>query len=249
MNNIEPIIRVEHLVKNYGDHKVLKDVDFEVYPKEVISIIGSSGSGKSTLLRCINLLEEPTAGEIYFHNDRILEKGYKQTTYRAKVGMVFQNFNLFNNMDVLRNCMIGQIKILGRSEEEAKKIALENLDKVGMIPYQKARPSQLSGGQQQRVAIARALSMDPEVLLFDEPTSALDPEMVNDVLETMTQLAREGLTMIVVTHEMEFARDVSTQVCFMNEGVIVEQGSPDDVINHPKHERTQQFLSRYLNDR
>lgn len=244
----EAILNVQHLEKKFGDNTVLRDIDFQVEPGEVISIIGASGSGKSTLLRCLNLLEQPSSGDIIYHEDSILQKSFNQNKYRAKVGMVFQQFNLFKNMDALKNCTIGQMKILGRSEEEAKKIALENLEKVGMAPYRDARPNQLSGGQQQRIAIARALSMDPEILLFDEPTSALDPETVGEVLETMTRLAREGLTMIVVTHEMAFARDVSSRVVFMDDGVIVESGPPEQVINNPENARTQGFLKRYLSE-
>ncbi|AMB94650.1 amino acid ABC transporter ATP-binding protein [Aerococcus sanguinicola] len=240
------ILNVDHLKKAFGDNVVLKDIDFSVSPGEVISIIGSSGSGKSTLLRCLNLLEEPTEGDIRFHDQSILASHFDQNKFRAKVGMVFQQFNLFKNMNVLENCVIGQEKIMKRSRKDAEQVALANLEKVGMAPYRDAMPHQLSGGQQQRVAIARALSMDPELLLFDEPTSALDPEMVGEVLQTMTQLAEEGLTMIVVTHEMAFARDVSNRICFMDKGYIVEDGEPDQVINHPKHERTKEFLTRYL---
>ena len=240
------ILEVQHLEKYFGDNLVLRDIDFQVEPGEVISIIGASGSGKSTLLRCLNLLEEPTDGDILYHDESILSNSFDQNKYRAKVGMVFQGFNLFKNMNALRNCTVGQVKILGRSEEEAEKIALENLEKVGMAPYREARPDQLSGGQQQRVAIARALSMNPEILLFDEPTSALDPEMVGEVLDTMTALAREGLTMIVVTHEMAFARDVSSRVVFMDKGVIAESGPADQIINNPQNERTKGFLNRYL---
>ncbi|MCY3032642.1 amino acid ABC transporter ATP-binding protein [Aerococcus urinae] len=240
------MLTISHLEKKFGDNLVLKDIDFAVSPGDVISIIGSSGSGKSTLLRCMNLLEQPTSGDIIYHGQSILAKNFDKNKYRAKVGMVFQQFNLFKNMNVLENCVIGQEKILKRNKKEAEKTALKNLEKVGMAPYRDARPDQLSGGQQQRVAIARALSMDPEILLFDEPTSALDPEMVGEVLGTMTELAKEGLTMIVVTHEMAFARDVSSRICFMDQGVIVEDGEPDQVINHPQHERTKAFLSRYL---
>ncbi|MGX6485869.1 amino acid ABC transporter ATP-binding protein [Aerococcus sanguinicola] len=240
------ILNVDHLKKAFGDNVVLKDIDFSVSSGEVISIIGSSGSGKSTLLRCLNLLEEPTEGDIRFHDQSILASHFDQNKFRAKVGMVFQQFNLFKNMNVLENCVIGQEKIMKRNRKDAEQVALANLEKVGMAPYRDAMPHQLSGGQQQRVAIARALSMDPELLLFDEPTSALDPEMVGEVLQTMTQLAEEGLTMIVVTHEMAFARDVSNRICFMDKGYIVEDGEPDQVINHPKHERTKGFLTRYL---
>lgn len=244
----EKILEVQHLEKSFGDNLVLRDIDFEVASGEVISIIGSSGSGKSTLLRCLNLLEEPSDGDILFHGDSILSHSFDQNKYRAKVGMVFQQFNLFKNMTALKNCTVGQVKILGRSQEEAEKIAIANLEKVGMAPYRDARPDQLSGGQQQRIAIARALSMDPEILLFDEPTSALDPEMVGEVLETMTALAQEGLTMIVVTHEMAFARDVSSRVVFMDGGVIEESGPADQVINNPENERTKAFLKRYLSE-
>lgn len=242
------ILEVQHLEKRFGDNLVLKDIDFEVEAGEVISIIGSSGSGKSTLLRCLNLLETPSGGDILYHGDSILARSYNQNKYRAKVGMVFQGFNLFKNMTALKNCTVGQVKILGRSQAEAEQIALENLEKVGMAPYRDARPDQLSGGQQQRIAIARALSMNPEVLLFDEPTSALDPEMVGEVLDTMTTLAKEGLTMIVVTHEMAFARDVSSRVVFMDKGVIAESGPADQIINNPENERTKEFLNRYLTE-
>ncbi|MGX7107999.1 amino acid ABC transporter ATP-binding protein [Facklamia miroungae] len=245
MTNSSKILEIVHLSKQFGDHRVLKDIDFSVKKGEVISIIGSSGSGKSTLLRCLNLLEQPSGGDILYKGQSILANRYPLNHYRAEVGMVFQQFNLFNNMNVLKNCTIGQVKILGRTKEEAEKIALDNLTKVGMAPYINARPKQLSGGQQQRVAIARALSMDPELLLFDEPTSALDPEMVGEVLDTMTQLAKEGLTMIVVTHEMAFARDVSTRVVFMDKGFIVEDGLAQQVINEPQHERTKLFLNRF----
>ena len=242
------ILEVQHLEKRFGDNLVLKYIDFEVEAGEDISIIGSSGSGKSTLLRCLNLLETPSGGDILYHGDSILARSYNQNKYRAKVGMVFQGFNLFKNMTALKNCTVGQVKILGRSQAEAEKIALENLEKVGMAPYRDARPDQLSGGQQQRIAIARALSMNPEVLLFDEPTSALDPEMVGEVLDTMTALAKEGLTMIVVTHEMAFARDVSSRVVFMDKGVIAESGPADQIINNPENERTKEFLNRYLTE-
>ena len=241
----EPIIKVEHLKKHFGDLEVLNDIDFQVNKGEVISIIGSSGSGKSTLLRCINLLEIPDGGEITFHGKNILDQNKNLTEYRSKVGMVFQSFNLFNNKNVLDNCILGQKLILKRSKEEAEAIARKNLESVGMTDFLKADSTRLSGGQKQRVAIARALSMNPEVLLFDEPTSALDPEMVGDVLEVMKKLAAQGLTMVVVTHEMQFAREVSDRVIFMDKGVIAEQGTPDEIFNHPKQERTKQFLSRY----
>lgn len=241
----EPIIRVEHLKKHFGDLEVLNDIDFQVSKGEVISIIGSSGSGKSTLLRCINLLEIPDGGEIFFHGQNILDQGRKFTDYRSKVGMVFQSFNLFNNKNVLDNCILGQKLILKRDKAEAEQIARRNLDAVGMTDFLQADSTRLSGGQKQRVAIARALSMNPEVLLFDEPTSALDPEMVGGVLEVMKDLAAQGLTMVVVTHEMQFAREVSDRVIFMDKGVIAEEGTPDEIFNHPKQERTKQFLSRY----
>ncbi len=242
------ILQIQNLQKKFGDNLVLKDISMSVEKGEVISIIGSSGSGKSTFLRCINLLEEPTDGDILYHDQSILKGKFDQTKYRAKVGMVFQSFNLFKNMTVLENCTVGQIKILKCSRAEAEKIALGHLEKVGMARYRDAKPHQLSGGQQQRVAIARALSMDPEVLLFDEPTSALDPETVGEVLQTMTTLAKEGLTMIVVTHEMAFARDVSTRIVFMDKGVIAEEGNPIDVINNPQHPRLVEFLTRYRDE-
>lgn len=242
----EPILQVKHLSKTFGKHEVLTDIDFEVEKGEVISIIGASGSGKSTLLRCINLLEIPTSGEILYHSENIEKIKGGESAYRSHVGMVFQSFNLFNNMTALKNCMIGQIKVLKRSKAEAKETALKYLEKVGMAPYINAKPSQLSGGQKQRVAIARALAMNPEVLLFDEPTSALDPQMVGEVLDVMRNLAKEGLTMIVVTHEMTFAKDVSSRVVFMADGVICEEGTPADIFESPKNEKTKEFLERYL---
>lgn len=242
-----PIIKVSHLEKNFGENKVLIDIDFETYKGDVISIIGSSGSGKSTLLRCINLLEKPTSGSIYFHGQDIQEKGFSLQEYRARVGMVFQNFNLFNNLTVLDNCTVGQIKVNRKSKSEAEKFALEILNSVGMAQYIHAKPKQISGGQKQRVAIARALSMEPEVLLFDEPTSALDPEMVGEVLSVMRNLANSGLTLLVVTHEMAFARDVSNRVVFMDEGLIAEDSTPEIIFNNPKNQRTRIFLDRMLN--
>ncbi len=239
------IIQIQHLSKKFGDHEVLKDIDFGVDMGEVVCIIGASGSGKSTLLRCLNLLESPTTGDILYHNESILRMK-SISSYRTKVGMVFQSFNLFNNLTVLDNCIIGQVKVLKRNKEEAKNIAIDYLEKVGMGAYINAKPSQISGGQKQRVAIARALAMEPEVLLFDEPTSALDPEMVGEVLEVMKALAKSGLTMIVVTHEMDFARDVSDRVVFMDKGKIEEEGTPDVIFNHPAKERTKEFLSRIL---
>ena len=243
----EHIIEIQHLEKNFGSHKVLSDIDFSVKKGDVTTIIGVSGSGKSTLLRCINVLETPSGGKILFHGQDIDEKGFSVTDYRAKVGMVFQSFNLFSNMTVLQNCMVGQVKVLGKKKAEAEEKAKYFLEKVGMLPYINAKPKQLSGGQKQRVAIARALAMEPEVLLFDEPTSALDPQMVGEVLAVMRQLAAEGLTMIVVTHEMAFARDVSSHVVFMKDGVIWEEGTPEDIFANPKKEETKDFLSRFIN--
>lgn len=231
--NRDAILEVKHLSKSFGANAVLKDIDFVVHPGDVTSIIGSSGSGKSTLLRCINLLETPTSGDVVFHGDSVVDKKVNAAAYRAKVGMVFQSFNLFNNMSVLENCIIGQTKVLKRNKEEAKEKAMQYLTKVGMNPYINAKPRQLSGGQKQRVAIARALAMEPEILLFDEPTSALDPEMVGEVLEVMRGLANEGMTMLVVTHEMAFARDVSNHVVYMADGVICEEGSPSDIFENP----------------
>ena len=243
----EHILEVRHLGKSFGSHEVLRDIDFSVCKGDVVSILGVSGSGKSTLLRCINLLEEPSCGTILYHGEDICKKGFSLTSYRAKVGMVFQSFNLFANLSVLENCVVGQRKVLHRSREEAEEKAKLYLEKVGMLPYINAKPKQLSGGQKQRVAIARALAMEPEVLLFDEPTSALDPQMVGEVLAVMRRLASEGLTMIVVTHEMAFARDVSTRVVFMKDGVICEEGSPSDIFVNPQKEETKDFLARFIN--
>ncbi len=243
----ENIISVSHLEKSFGGNQVLRDIDFKAYTGDVISIIGSSGSGKSTLLRCINQLEKPTSGAIFFHGKNIQDPGFSLSAYRAKVGMVFQNFNLFNNLSVLQNCVVGQVKVLNRDHGTAAKRALEILEKVGMSQYIEAKPAQISGGQKQRVAIARALAMDPEVLLFDEPTSALDPEMVGEVLNVMGTLAKSGLTMLVVTHEMDFAREVSNRIVFMDEGVIVEDATPEEMFVNPKSERTKAFLNRFRN--
>ena len=240
------VVKIKNLHKSFGNNDVLKGIDFSVNYGEVVSLIGSSGSGKSTLLRCINVLEHPDDGEILFHGENILDKGYDVTKYRAKLGMVFQQFNLFDNKTVLDNCTVGQIKVLKKSKEESEKTAMKYLEKVGMAAYINAKPRQLSGGQKQRVAIARALSMEPEALLFDEPTSALDPEMVGEVMKVMKDLAESGLTMLVVTHEMSFARDVSNRVVFMDKGVIVEDDIPANIFNNPKHERTREFLSRAL---
>ena len=239
------ILEIRHLSKDFGSHKVLRDIDFNVKKGDVISIIGASGSGKSTLLRCINLLETPSSGEILYHGRDVAGRGVNAPEYRSHVGMVFQSFNLFNNMTVLENCMVGQIKVLKKDKETARKRAMEYLEKVGMAPYIQAKPRQISGGQKQRVAIARALAMEPEVLLFDEPTSALDPEMVGEVLSVMQDLAQEGMTMLVVTHEMAFARDVSSHVVYMNQGVICEEGTPEQVFGNPQKQETQDFLSRF----
>ena len=240
------VIDIQHLNKKFGDHEVLHDVNFQVKKGEVVTLIGSSGSGKSTLLRCINLLETPTAGEIIYNGENILVPNYNVEKYRTHLGMVFQQFNLFNNLNVLGNCTVGQMKVLKRSKDEAEKKALSYLDVVGMAQYRNAKPRQLSGGQKQRVAIARALSMDPEVMLFDEPTSALDPEMVGEVLKVMRMLADQGNTMLIVTHEMEFAKEVSDRIVFMDKGVIVEEGPPEQVLVNPKHDRTKAFLARTL---
>ncbi|AUS97019.1 ABC transporter [Clostridium thermosuccinogenes] len=244
---MEKVIDIQHLSKSFGGHEVLKDINFSVAKGEVVCIIGSSGSGKSTLLRCINLLEKPSGGQIIYKGQNILDDGHDIYEYRTKMGMVFQQFNLFNNHNVLGNCIVGQMKVLKRSREEAEKVAMKYLKVVGMDQYVNAKPRQLSGGQKQRVAIARALSMEPDVMLFDEPTSALDPEMVGEVLKVMKELAETGLTMLVVTHEMGFAKEVSDRVVFMDNGVIVEEGSPEQIFNNPAQERTREFLKRTLN--
>ncbi len=241
---MENFIQINHLSKTFGNHEVLKDIDFSVTRGEVVCIIGSSGSGKSTLLRCVNLLEQPTSGEIIYNNENILDQNHDILAYRAKLGMVFQQFNLFNNHNVLSNCTVSPISVLKKSKEEAEKTAMRFLDVVGMGNYINAKPKQLSGGQKQRVAIARALCMEPEAILFDEPTSALDPEMVGEVLKVMKDLAHTGLTMLIVTHEMEFAREVADRIVFMNNGIIEEEGTPDEIFNNPKKERTREFLSR-----
>ena len=240
------ILRLSHLEKQFGTHAVLRDISFSVEKGEVISIIGSSGSGKSTMLRCINLLETPTGGQIFFEGKDITAKDVDLSRYRARVGMVFQQFNLFHNMSVLANCVSPQTTVLGRKKQEAEERAREYLSRVGMSAYLDARPAQLSGGQKQRVAIARTLSMNPDIILFDEPTSALDPEMVGEVLDVMQRLAKEGFTMLVVTHEMAFARDVSSRVIFMDGGVILEDAAPEEIFNNPRQPRTREFLSRYL---
>ena len=244
----DTILEIRHLSKSFGSHEVLRDIDFTVSKGDVTAIIGASGSGKSTLLRCVNLLETPTSGEIFFHGKDVTGRGVNAPEYRSHVGMVFQSFNLFNNMSVLENCIVGQVKVLKKGRDEAKENALRFLQYVGMAPYINAKPRQLSGGQKQRVAIARALAMGPEVLLFDEPTSALDPEMVGEVLNVMQQLASGGMTMLVVTHEMAFARDVSNHVVYMNQGVICEQGSPAEVLGNPQKQETKDFLSRFRNN-
>ena len=241
----DAILEVRHLSKAFGSHVVLEDVSFSVNKGDVISILGASGSGKSTLLRCINLLETPTSGQVLYHGTNVADGKINVPQYREKVGMVFQSFNLFNNMTVLENCMIGLTKVRKVSKEQAKHSAMSYLEKVGMAPYINALPRQLSGGQKQRVAIARALAMEPEVLLFDEPTSALDPEMVGEVLSVMQNLAKEGMTMLVVTHEMAFARDVSSRVVYMNQGLICEEGSPEQIFQHPQRQETRDFLARF----
>lgn len=243
---MESILEIASLNKSFGNHEVLKKIDLKVTKGEIICILGSSGSGKSTLLRCINHLEKPSSGKILYHNKEVRSIQSEINAYRSRVGMVFQSFNLFDNMTVLQNCMLCTRKVLKVPKEEAKERAIKNLKSVGMAPYINAYPAQLSGGQKQRVAIARSLCMNPEILLFDEPTSALDPEMVGEVLKVMKDLAQSGLTMLIVTHEMDFARDVSTRTVFMDKGFVVEDDSPDELFTNPKHPRTQEFLSRYM---
>ena len=243
---MERVLEIVHLKKSFGTHEVLKDIDFNVNKGEVVCIIGPSGSGKSTLLRCINLLEKPSGGKILYKGKNILEENHDIYAYRTKLGMVFQQFNLFNNHNVLSNCTVGQIKVLKRSKKEAEEVAMKYLRVVGMEQYINAKPKQLSGGQKQRVAIARALSMEPDVMLFDEPTSALDPELVDEVLRVMKKLAQTGLTMLIVTHEMEFAKEVADRIVFMDKGIIEEEGSPEEIFNNPKKERTRDFLRRTL---
>ena len=245
---MEKVIDIQHLSKSFGTHEVLQDIDFSVSKGEVVCIIGSSGSGKSTLLRCVNLLEKPSGGQIIYNGENILDDRHDIYAYRQKLGMVFQQFNLFNNHNVLSNCIVGQIKLLKRTKEEAEKVAMKYLKVVGMEQFVNAKPRQLSGGQKQRVAIARALSMEPDVMLFDEPTSALDPEMVGEVLKVMKELVNTGLTMLIVTHEMGFAKEVSDRVVFMDKGVIAEEGSPEQIFNNPVQERTREFLKRTLKD-
>lgn len=241
----ELLLSVQGLKKNFGEREILKGIDFDVHKGDVVCVIGPSGSGKSTLIRCVNYLEQPTDGVIGYRGENVLECFKNLPLYRTKVGMVFQQFNLFNNMTVLENCVVGQVKVLGKKSEEAKAIAMKYLEHVGMASYINAKPHQLSGGQKQRVAIARALALEPEVLLMDEPTSALDPEMVGEVLAVMRELAEEGLTMVIVTHEMAFARDVSSRVIFIDQGVIAEDASPDVIFTAPQNQRTKNFLSRF----
>lgn len=245
-NNEESIIEVKDLSKSFGDHELLRKIDFEVKKGEVICILGSSGSGKSTLLRCVNKLETQTSGQVLYHGKEIRNVQKEINEFRSRVGMVFQSFNLFNNMTVLENCMEGTRKVLHVSKEEAFDRAIKHLKEVGMAPYINARPEQLSGGQKQRVAIARGLCMNPEVLLFDEPTSALDPEMVGEVLNVMKELASSGLTMLIVTHEMDFAKNVSSRVLFMDKGYVVEDAPPEEFFTNPKNDRSREFLSRFI---
>ncbi|NLT14491.1 MAG: amino acid ABC transporter ATP-binding protein [Clostridiales bacterium] len=242
----DKLLEIRHLSKAFGSNVVLRDIDFSINKGDVICVIGASGSGKSTLLRCINLLETPSGGEILFHGTDVTRRQINIPAYRAKVGMVFQSFNLFANMTALHNCMVGLQKVLKKDKKTAEETAQTYLEKVGMSPFVKAKPRQLSGGQKQRVAIARALAMEPEILLFDEPTSALDPQMVGEVLAVMHKLAKEGMTMIIVTHEMAFARDVANHVVFMNDGVICEEGPPDQIFLTPEKQETKDFLARFL---
>ena len=242
----EKIIEIKDLSKSFGDHEVLRSISFGVNKGDVISILGSSGSGKSTLLRCVNRLEHQSSGQIFYHGNEIKDSQKEVNEYRSKVGMVFQSFNLFNNMTVLENCMAGTRKVLHLPKEEARERAITHLKKVGMAPYINALPAHLSGREKQRVAIARGLCMNPEVLLFDEPTSALDPEMVGEVLGVMQELAQSGLTMLIVTHEMGFARDVSSRIIFMDQGYIAEDTTPAEFFTNPKNPRSREFLSRYI---
>lgn len=243
----ELLLSVKNLQKSFGEHVVLKGINLDVHKGDVICVIGPSGCGKSTFIRCINFLEQHTDGEILYRGENAKKAFKSLPMYRTKVGMVFQQFNLFNNMTVLENCMVGQVKVLKRAEEEARENAMKYLRHVGMSAYINAKPYQLSGGQKQRVAIARALALEPEVLLMDEPTSALDPEMVGEVLNVMRDLAKEGLTMVIVTHEMAFARDVSTKVIMFNDGIISESGNPKEFFANPKTDRAKEFLSRFQN--
>ena len=242
----EPLIRVEGLRKSFGSLEVLKGIDLSVNPGEVVTIIGASGSGKSTFLRCLNLLETPDAGHIWFHGQDLTAERCNINKLREDIGMVFQGFNLFNNMDVLDNCTLAPVTLKKMSKAEAEKVAMEHLTSVGLEKFAHAAVGRLSGGQKQRVAIARALCMNPQIMLFDEPTSALDPEMVNEVLDVMVELAHEGMTMLCVTHEMGFARKVADKVVFMADGQILEQSTPDDFFEHPKTDRAKDFLSKIL---
>lgn len=244
----ELLVSVCNLQKSFGERQILRGISFNIHRGDVVCVIGPSGSGKSTLIRCVNFLEHPTGGQIEYRGQNVIDAFKKLTLFRTKVGMVFQSFNLFNNMTVLENCMVGQVKVLGKNKNEAKATALKYLKHVGMDSYVNAKPHQLSGGQKQRVAIARALALEPEVLLMDEPTSALDPEMVGEVLRVIRDLAKEGLTMVIVTHEMAFARDVSNRVIFIDQGVIAEEGTPEQIFANPKNQRTRDFLSRFQNN-
>ena len=248
-NTNEPLVRIEGLRKSFGDHEVLRNIDFDVMPGQVVTIIGASGSGKSTLLRCINLLETPDAGHVRFHGEDLAAEHVDVNRLRENIGMVFQGFNLFANMNVLDNCTLAPVTLKKMSKAEAEKVAMEHLESVGLADFAKAGVTQLSGGQKQRVAIARALCMNPEIMLLDEPTSALDPEIVGEVLEVMRKLAADGMTMVVVTHEMAFAKGVSDRVVFMDQGVVLEQGTPAEIFGAPKHARTREFLARYLDDK
>ena len=242
---MNPIIETRNLRKSFGENEILKGIDLKVNKGEVICIIGPSGSGKSTLLRCLNLLEYPNGGEVYFNHQNILDRKVNLNKVRSKIGMVFQNFNLFNNKDVIDNCTLGPIKLLKEERKEAERKALSYLESVGMKNFAYANVNTLSGGQKQRVAIARSLCMNPDVILFDEPTSALDPEMVQEVLKVMQNLANEGMTMVIVTHEMNFAKNVASKVIFMEDSVIVEEGTPSEIFDYPKNERTRLFTKTY----
>ena len=243
---MKKIIEIKNLKKSFGTLNVLNNINLSIYKGEVISIIGSSGSGKSTLLRCINLLEDPSSGFIYFNNVDINNRKVNINKIREKIGMVFQSFNLFENMNVLENCIIAQTKVLKRDKKTAKEIAIKYLQQVGMINFIHSDTRKLSGGQKQRVAIARTLCMDPEIILFDEPTSALDPEIIGEVLDVMKELAKSGMTMIIVTHEMKFAEEISSKIVFMDNGIILEEATPQEIFNNPKNQRVRDFLKRYL---
>ena len=244
----EPMVRIEGLRKSFGNLEVLRDINLDVMPGQVVTIIGASGSGKSTLLRCINLLETPDAGHVWFHGADLAAEHVDVNRLREKIGMVFQGFNLFNNMNVLDNCTLAPVTLKKMKKAEAEQVAMKHLESVGLADFARAGVQTLSGGQKQRVAIARALCMQPDLMLFDEPTSALDPEIVGEVLEVMRRLAADGMTMVVVTHEMAFAKTVSDRVVFMDKGVIAEEGTPAEIFGAPKHARTREFLARYLED-